>query len=195
MNRIAKLLSAAVLALGLSQSATASPFYYAGPSAFNVDNSSVSNVTFNIAGGGTITDLNVSINLLGAYGPEGFPGNNNIWLSHAGTTVLLFASTGVYGEAAGGLMDILFDDSALLPSPSTPSFVGTFRAVELLSAFNGLSLAGDWTLSIQDPTIFPGEGDDLISWSLSGEVPEPATLALFGLGLASVSLLRRRKIA
>lgn len=195
MNQIAKLLSAAVLALGLSQSASASPFYLAGPSAFDVDTSGVTNVTFNTGSTGTITDLNVSVNLLGAYGPEGFPGNNNIWLSHAGTTVLLFASTGIYGEAAGGLMDILFDDSALLPSPTAPSFVGTFRAVELLSAFNGLSLAGDWTLSFQDSTIFPGEGDDLISWSLSGEVPEPATLALFGLGLAGVGALRRRKIA
>lgn len=185
--------------VGMSGAASAASFSYSGPAANNVDTASVTTVNFNIADTSIITDLNVYINVLGFYGTDGFPGNNNIWLEHGGVSVALFSSTGIFGEAAGGIMDISFDDEAVLSTPHTPPFTGLVKPIASLSAFDGLNLSGTWTLNFQDPTVFPGEGDSLIAWSLYGEatsstpVPEPATMLLFGAGIAGLAAVGRRK--
>ena len=58
-------------------------------------------------------------------------------------------------------------------------------------------------LGIMDPTFAFGElgvirandigGFDAIGWDLAAAVPEPSTYALFGLGLAAIGVMRRRK--
>jgi len=50
-------------------------------------------------------------------------------------------------------------------------------------------------MTLEDPT-----GDDTVvdfgvpRWTVATAIPEPTTLALFGLGLAGIGAVRRRKI-
>jgi hypothetical protein len=60
-------------------------------------------------------------------------------------------------------------------------------------------LAGLWTLTILD-TFVSNEGDDLLSWSITGrvetdQVPEPATLGLFAGALGWFAVRRRQRVA
>ena len=69
----------------------------------------------------------------------------------------------------------------------------------LLAAFAGDEIFGNWRLQITDNA--GGDTGTFVSWTLhatvgNGEdIPEPGTLALFGVGLAGLAILRRRKRA
>jgi len=87
-------------------------------------------------------------------------------------------------------------DSAAVPAPTTGNVIGTYLPVEALSTFDGQELSGNWTLSLQDISPWPGEGLDLISWRLVGEqVPEPSTSLLFACGLTGLVIIGRRRRA
>jgi PEP-CTERM motif len=76
------------------------------------------------------------------------------------------------------------------------------------SVFGDTRQASHWKdnlgLGIMDPTAGTGEllaisandktGFDVIGWNLATAVPEPATYALFGLGLAAIGLRRRSNV-
>ncbi len=97
---------------------------------------------------------------------------------------------GTYTFATGGATG--FEDHADDPIPS-----GTYAPLGSFSVFNNLSAAGMWTLNLDDQS--GGDSGFLESWTLNIDVgdaapiPAPATLALFGLGLAGLGWSRRKK--
>jgi hypothetical protein len=60
------------------------------------------------------------------------------------------------------------------------------------SVFNGVALDGTWYITASDHA--GGDTGAVASWNFEGTaVPEPATLAAIGLGLAAIAARRRRK--
>jgi subtilisin-like proprotein convertase family protein len=167
-------------------------FSIAGPSANDVD-TAATNVALLAGISGTIVDLNVSVHITGGH-MEDF----DLYLtSPDGTTVQFRSDFLVPFVHINSPLNATFDDEALSPhSAQTAGAVGTFQPFSPLSAFDGENLSGTWTLAIQD-TFAPAEGDDLISWSISGlveqQVPEPSTLLLFGTAAAFAASRRRQR--
>ena len=168
-----------------------------------------------ISGFGAITDVNISIVFakcddpsLGAGGGAigspcigtGFSFDREIVfsLTHGSTTVNLVNQDTFSGATPGaGVVLMTFDDSGGVLPGSVAG--GTFHGVGNLSDFNGAEANGLWTLSITDTV-----GADRLDYfssciSINGDsgcgtnnVPEPISLALFGIGLAGIRLARRK---
>ena len=143
--------------------------------------------TMTVSNHSIVDDLNVLLNIT-----HSFDADLILSLSHAGTTVLLSSRQG--GSGGAGYIDTLFDDGAAVAIDAGfayAPYTGSFRPMEALSAFKGHQMFGDWTLTVSD-----NEGGDagvLNGWRLTAEVPEPGSLALFGLGAAALFAGRRRK--
>ena len=115
------------------------------------------NSTLNIPSGGTISDVNVTMNMTHTYVGD----VTATLLSPAGTQIQLFF------EPCSGSDDVIatFDDAgATAICGSTPALSGTIKPSQLLSTLNGQSSTGTWTLRIADG--YNGDGGSLNSWSL-----------------------------
>ncbi|ENI5462117.1 proprotein convertase P-domain-containing protein [Flavobacterium psychrophilum] len=121
-------------------------------------NTVTSTITIPAASGGTIADLNITMNI------------NHTWAgdlvgtltSPSGTIVQLF-SRPCDADATNGDIIATFDDAG---SPQVcPGITGTVVPSAPLSAFNNLSSTGTWTLTIDD--VSNNDGGSLNSWSLN----------------------------
>jgi len=115
-----------------------------------------------------------------------------------GPTAVLFL--GPHNDGFGAF-DVTFDDEALNELAPFGDQIGRVNPATSLSVFDGTELSGNWRLIIMD-LYLPGEGDELVSWGLSGTmktnskqtpVPEPSTVTLVALGLGGLILGCRRK--
>jgi subtilisin-like proprotein convertase family protein len=115
--------------------------------------------TLTVTASGTITDVNI-VNLVGTHS---YLSDLVVSLkSPAGTSVLTFSA--ICTNLAD--FDLNFDDAApagAIPCPATTG--GTYRPASVLSAFNGQTAAGVWTLTIVDR--YNQDGGALNSWGLN----------------------------
>jgi len=142
-----------------------------------------------IGAAGIISDLNVYVDI-----DHTWTGDLDIYISDllTGTTVHLFDQ---HGGSGNDITGVTFDDEAatVISSADAPFGPGTFRGVQSLTAFDGLSLASVWELTIVDN--YHADVGTLWNWGIRGEtadVPEPGNLVLIGLGILGISLARKR---
>lgn len=148
----------------------------------------------NVGDNFTLNDVNVTLKGL----THTFWADLDIALTHNGVTVWLTrGDNGGSGDPNG---DYTFDDQAVTPVTSLGTVGGVFKSEELLSAFNGMSSSGLWTLTIADG--LRGDLGNLNGWELSlngSAVPEPATWAMmivgFGAAGSMVRASRRKGVA
>ncbi len=110
--------------------------------------------TFTFPDNGTVTDLDVKIGDL----THTWVGDLKITLTHDATTVVLMdrPGSGTFGASGDNFVDLILDDEAGSPIEGIPAanppggYTGSFTPDQPLSAFDGQSLSGTWTLTVSD---------------------------------------------
>lgn len=118
------------------------------------------NSTLNFPGNVTISDVNITMNVTHTWIND----LTATLISPAGTQVQLFAMP----CSSADIQNVVatFDDSgSVVVCGTNPGITGTVKPEQLLSAFDGESSAGVWTLRILDG--FAQDGGTLNSWSLN----------------------------
>lgn len=121
-----------------------------------------------VAGSGTIGDVNVSVNM-----PHAWPGDLIFTVAKSGTAVTIIDRPGVpastYGCSTDNIVATLDDEASLSVESqcagSPPAINGTFIPNNPLSAFDGQSGNGTWTLTVADAYTSADTGS-LASWSV-----------------------------
>jgi hypothetical protein len=175
------------LVLSISGFVNAGVMTYNGPTGTSVDTNPSSLFEIVITDDYLIQDLNVQIEL--SDSGTLFWTDLDLSLSNGFTTVIMALSQ---NNDSSGIFDVIFDDEALTSLPTTSNAVGSFQSFQNLSAFDGQSTAGTWTLSILDDYI-PDENNELVSYSIITAVPEPSSLAIFALGVMGLAARRFKK--
>lgn len=118
------------------------------------------NSTLNIPAGGTISDINITMNITHTWIND----LTAILISPNATQVQLFALPCTSADIQN--IVATFDDAgSTVVCGTTPGISGTVQPTGTLSSFNGLSSTGTWTLRIVDA--YNQDGGVLNSWSLN----------------------------
>ena len=132
-----------------------------------------------VSGSGTIDDINVSVDM-----PHAWVGDLIFTVSHNATNVTIIDQPGVPASTFGCSGDDILatlDDEAGSPvenecAGSVPTINGTFTPNQPLSAFDGGSGNGTWTLTVDD-TYTSADSGSLDAWSVeictAGVAPTP----------------------
>ena len=133
----------------------------------------------NVSGSGTIDDINVSVDM-----PHAWVGDLIFTVSHLGSNVTIIDRPGVpastFGCSGDDILATLDDEAATAVenqcAGSTPTINGTFSPNQALSAFDGASGDGTWTLTVEDAYTSADSGT-LNGWSIevctTGAGPTP----------------------
>lgn len=113
-----------------------------------------------VSGAGNVTDVNVVVNIR-----HTFDSDLDIALLRVSTTTGVYLAVG-NGSSGDNFTNTVFDDEAATGIASgTAPFTGTFKPVQLLSAFDGQPKADTWTLYAADfANIDTGT---VLSWKLA----------------------------
>jgi subtilisin-like proprotein convertase family protein len=128
------------------------------PVNISASGTSTVNSTLNVPFAGTISDVNVSMNVSHSY-------LGDIALSligPSGTTINLFTNSCMGSDNVVGTFD---DSGVALVCGANPGVLGAVIPVQSLSAFNGQNPSGIWTLRVVDNA--DGDGGAINSWSVS----------------------------
>ena len=203
-NFIGAGLAAAVFSF--ASTAGAAPFMFSetGPGLDDIDNATEVSITQMVTTAGIITDLNISVTT-----DRFFPEEVTFTLSKDGGPSVIFWNVNFTCSGSCNTatpFTLTFDDEVgrqlntgdLLDNVAGRIFQPSGQGNSTLSAFDGVELAGTWRLTMVDNNTFPGDGTDLFEWTIFGDadiamLPEPGTLVLFGLGLAGLAAVRRRR--
>ena len=137
------------------------------------DNSNAGvNSTVTLAGGGTITDVDVLVNVTHTW-----IGDVRVTLRHPDATAVTLADQpGGQNNSGDNFTNTVFDDEANTAiNVGAPPYTGRFRPTASLSALDGKPVAGTWTLNVAD--LASQDTGTLNSWSLlranCGQVTPP----------------------
>ncbi len=181
-------LSAAIFALGAAaaQAAVVTTYTSTRVPVAICDTCTVTS-TLTVDSHGRILDVDALLDITHSYDADLV-----LRLSHGATTVLLANRQG--GSGGANYTGTVFDDQADIgidAGYAYAPYTGSFRPEEALAAFIGQDIFGDWTLTVTDSEA--GDAGTIDAWGISAAVPEPASLALVGLGLLGLAVPRRRK--
>ncbi|VXB43010.1 Propanediol utilization protein [Flavobacterium sp. 9AF] len=117
--------------------------------------------TLNIPSGGTIADVNITMNITHSWIND----LTATLTSPSGTVVQLFSRECNPNAAVSGISATFDDSGTALVCGNNPGISGTVLPDQVLSAFNNQNSTGTWTLTIIDE--FNQDGGSLNSWSLN----------------------------
>jgi subtilisin-like proprotein convertase family protein len=143
--------------------------------------------TIDFSGHGRVLDVNALIDITHSYDADLV-----ISLSHGGSTVLLSNRQG--GSGGADYTSTVFDDQArdaISAGWVYAPFTGAFKPEYALAAFNDADAFGLWTLTVTDSEA--GDFGTINRFGIAATVPEPGSLALFGLGMLVLGAARKRR--
>ncbi len=159
---------------------------------FDIPDLSTQSSTITVADAGVVTNVDFTLNGLS----HTFLADLFATLTHDGISVTWLNRDGG-GNDLGGTYTISDAGTTTLGGGAgNPRVSGTYDAFTSLSAFNGTSVSGAWTLTIADQVAL--DAGALRSWDLrltsaNGAVPEPATWAMMLIGFGAVGVAMRRR--
>jgi subtilisin-like proprotein convertase family protein len=188
--------SAASIAAMASATTAGAAVIVSQGSGFAIDNDATQRSVIRIADTSTITNVTFSLNGF----QHSYLADLSATLTHNGVEVRWLDLRGLGVGVDGDYRISDAGPTTLDEGPDDPVVSGTYHAFDLLSGLNGMSAAGDWTLTISDTS--PFDEGRLDSWTLNlittattptPAIPEPATWAMMTLGMGAVGMAMRRR--